>query len=60
VSREFGLVAVPRRHSSPRRSWSRTRPRSTIAAAAAAASTSARRKAFPRPTSSMRAAASPT
>ena len=54
------LVAVPGRDLYCRSSCRPMRPRSTIAAPASAASTSARPPPSPRPTSSMRGAASPT
>ena len=53
------LLAVPRRDLHRRSSCRATRPRPTIAAPARPASTSARPRRFPRPTSSMRGAASP-
>ncbi len=60
VSREHGSWLFLGAILTDRRARPPTRPRPTIAAAAAAASTSARRTPFPRPTCSMRAAASPT
>ena len=53
------IVALPRRDLHHGRAAARRGRAATIAARAGAASTSARRTRFPRPTSSMRAAASP-